>query len=288
VTSVQAWLPAAGLGAGAAAVAYWRRTLTVDGALAAGVIGCVVLRRGGLPAAAALLTFFGSSSALSRAGAGRKRAAPLAQAKGSRRDAWQVLANGGWATLSIALGPRRGGGGFVGALAAAGADTWATELGLLAKSPPRLITTWQPVAAGTSGGITPEGLAASIGGALSVGLAWCWLDDERRGLPTALVAGVLGSLVDSWLGATLQALYRCGRCNVLTEDAIHPRCGQPAVLLRGQRWATNDVINALATLVGAIAGAACWRAPFLNRFHTSRLRQVERLARTVDESARDI
>ena len=41
-----------------------------------------------------------------------------------QRDAWQVLANGGVATLSIMLGPQRGGGGFLGALSAAGADTW--------------------------------------------------------------------------------------------------------------------------------------------------------------------
>src|SRR6476661_8250662 len=105
------WLLAAVLGAGVAALAYWRRALTSDGALAAGAIGCVVLRRGGPPGAGALLAFFGSSSALSRLGASRKQAAPLAQAKGSRRDAWQVLANGAVATLSIGLGRRRGGGG---------------------------------------------------------------------------------------------------------------------------------------------------------------------------------
>jgi uncharacterized protein (TIGR00297 family) len=265
------WLPAALLGAGVAGLAYWRRTLTFDGALAAGVVGSVVFRRGGLAAAGALLMFFGSSSALSRMGVSRKQASPLAQAKGARRDTWQVLANGACATLSIALGRENGGGGFLGALAAAGADTWATELGLLARKPPRLITTWQPVAAGTSGGITPEGLAASVSGALSVGLAWAGLGGGWRGVPTALVAGVLGSLVDSWLGATLQALYRCPTCDMLTEERIHRRCRQPAVLLSGQAWATNDTINALATLAGAIAGAACWRvthSAFLNRFHT--------------------
>src|SRR5207248_1973783 len=111
--------------------------------------------RGGLPAAAALLAFFASSSALSRFGESRKRALPLAQAKGAQRDVWQVFANGFVATVSLAIGRDEA---FLGALAAAGADTWATELGMLASTPPRLITTLHRVEAGTSGGVTPVGL----------------------------------------------------------------------------------------------------------------------------------
>jgi uncharacterized protein (TIGR00297 family) len=250
------WLLAAGLGGGVAATAYWRRALTLDGALGAAVIGCIVFGRGGLPAAGALLAFFSSSSVLSRVGRGRKQRSPLAQAKGAQRDAWQVLANGGVATLSILLGPQRGGGGFLGALSAAGADTWATELGMLSRRDPRLITTLRPVAPGTSGGITIEGLSASLGGGLAVGLAWASLGGGWRGVPLAAAAGMCGSLVDSWLGATIQAVYRCPGCDALTEEPIHRRCGQRAELVRGQEWATNDTINALSTLAGAAIGAA--------------------------------
>lgn len=248
------WLLAGLLGSGVAAVAYRRQTLTVDGALGAAAVGCVVFERGGLPGAAALLAFFASSSGLSRVGESHKKSSPLAQAKGARRDIWQVLANGGAATLSIGLGQPRA---FVGALAAAGADTWATELGLLARNPPRLITTWQPVQAGTSGGITPEGLLASVGGACAVGLAWSALGGGWRNLLLAAFAGTCGSLVDSFLGATLQAEYHCPRCDVATEVAVHAVCGQRTELVHGQRWATNDAINALATLSGAAIGAAC-------------------------------
>jgi uncharacterized protein (TIGR00297 family) len=236
--------------------------LTVDGAIAAAVVGCVVFARGGLAAAGALLAFFGSSSALSKLGERRKQQSPLAQAKGSRRDMWQVLANGGIATLSLALGGRGSlvdsRGAFVGALAAAGADTWATELGLLATTRPRLITTLKPVPPGTSGGITAEGLAASVGGGLCVGLAWSLLGGGWRGLPIAIFAGTTGSLVDSWLGATVQALYRCAACDVLTEAAVHPACGGLAELKKGHPWVTNDIVNALATLAGAAVGTLCW------------------------------
>jgi uncharacterized protein (TIGR00297 family) len=250
---------AAFLGCGVAASAYWRRALTLDGAVAAAGVGCIVFGRGGLPAAGALLTFFITSSVLSRVGRGRKQRAPLAQAKGAQRDAWQVLANGGFATLSILLGRQRGGGAFLGALSAAAADTWATELGMLASRDPRLITTLRRVARGTSGGISPQGLAASLGGGLSIGLAWSCLGGGWRAVPLAVVAGMCGSVSDSLLGATLQALYLCPTCQALTEEPTHEVCGQHAELVRGQPWATNDAINALSTLGGTGVGAVCWQ-----------------------------
>lgn len=250
------------LGAAVAGLAYWRRALTGDGAGAAAAVGAVVFARGGAPATAALLAFFASSSALSRVGERRKRSAPLAQAKGARRDAWQVLANGGVATLSLLVGGRRhGGGAYVGALAAAGADTWATELGMLARRPPRLITTLQPVERGTSGGVTPEGLRASLAGASVVGLAWALLGGGWRDVWGALGAGMTGSLVDSLLGATVQAVYRCHACGELTEAPVHARCGRQATLVRGQTWLTNDAVNALATLAGAAVGAVWEHIP---------------------------
>jgi uncharacterized protein (TIGR00297 family) len=255
------WLLGAVLGSGVGAIAYWRRALTWDGAVAASVVGCIVFGRGGLPAAGALLGFFGTSSTLSRVGPSRKQQGSIAQAKGARRDAWQVLANGGFATLSILLGRERGDGGFLGALSAAGADTWATELGMWAGRNPRLITTLRPVAPGTSGGVTLEGLAASFGGGLSVGVAWSCLGGGWRAVPLSVFAGMAGSLIDSLLGATIQALYRCPTCGVSIEEPFHRPCGARAELLRGYSWATNDAVNALSTLAGAVIGAACWRRP---------------------------
>ena len=147
--------------------------LSPGGAVAAGLVGGTVLARGGLPAAGALVAFFVTSSALGRYKARAKaRRGVLAQAKGGRRDAWQVLANGGAGAVALALGGRRGAPAFLGALATAGADTWATELGLLASGPPRLVTTLRPVAPGTSGAVTPQGTLAAVGGALTVGATW--------------------------------------------------------------------------------------------------------------------
>ena len=249
---MRAWLAGAVLGVSVAGLAYWRRALTLDGALAAAVVGCVTFARGGWPVTSALLAFFGSSSLLSRLGEVRKQSLPLAQAKGARRDAWQVLANGGIATLCLGLGFRRG---AVGALAAAGADTWATELGLLARSTPRLITSMRSVPPGTSGGTTLEGLAASLGGALLVGVSAGAFGEGQQSVRAAVMAGLGGSLMDSVLGATLQAEYVCARCQEPTEHAVHPRCGFPATLHRGHAWMTNDTVNGLASLTGAAIGS---------------------------------
>jgi uncharacterized protein (TIGR00297 family) len=238
------WLLGAVLGSAVAALAYWRRSLTGNGALAAAGVGTIVFVRGGLPGAAALLAFFVSSSALSRGGA---------QAKGARRDAWQVLANGGAATLCLALGSR---GGFVGSLAAAAADTWATEIGMRAPHAPRMITTGRVVEPGTSGGVTALGLLASAGGATVVGAAWAVTTQTPRALRLALITGLCGSILDSLLGATVQALYRCPQCGALTESSAHQPCDERTQLVHGFEPVTNDTVNALATLAAAGLGAA--------------------------------
>ncbi|MBV9543212.1 MAG: DUF92 domain-containing protein, partial [Chloroflexi bacterium] len=236
-------------------VAYRRRTLTVDGAVAAAGVGAIVFARMGLRGAGALLAFFISSSALSRLS--RPEPGGFKQAKGARRDASQVLANGGVATVCAFMGWRSA---FVGALATAAADTWATEIGMRFGGTPRLVTTLRRVEAGTSGGMTLAGLLASLGGAATVSAVWSVLGGGAAALKPALIAGVAGALADSLLGATAQGLYRCSKCGALLESVgTHE-----AELLRGSRWVNNDVVNAGATLIGAVFAAA------LSRIHRTR------------------
>src|SRR3990170_4670055 len=130
----------------------WRLgALTGSGALAASLVGGLTYGLGGLPAAILLVAFFGSSSLLSRSYAGSKRKAAANFAKGGRRDWAQVAANGGlpvlafWGGASGLFPPPIAWVAFSAALATVNADTWATELGVLSKTPPRLITTGKPV-----------------------------------------------------------------------------------------------------------------------------------------------
>jgi uncharacterized membrane protein len=95
-------------------------------------------------------------------------------------------------------------------------------------------------------------LLASAAGALAVGLSQLPFAASRRSVRNALVAGVGGSVFDSLLGATLQASYFCPGCEVTTEDRRHAACGSFTELQHGLSWMTNDTVNALATLAGAV------------------------------------
>lgn len=244
-----------------ASVAYAVRALDFSGAVAATLLGALVYGLGGLDWALVLIAFFISSSLLSRLAKQRKSSLQATFSKGGRRDAAQVLANGGIAggiVLLHALFPQVDvlWVAFVGALAAVNADTWATELGVLSRTPPRLITTGKLVERGTSGGISLAGTLAAIGGALFISLVAALLRPVENGLAIALIAGVsglLGSLVDSLLGATLQAIYHCPMCARLTERHPLHTCGAKTSLAHGLAWMNNDAVNALCSLSGALA-----------------------------------
>lgn len=246
---------------------YWRGALSRSGALGALIVGTLMYGFGGLSWAVLLVAFFASSSALSFYRQQDKISLTRKLAKGHRRDLGQALANGGLAA-ALALGA----GLYphplwfvaaVGALATVNADTWATELGVLSPARPRLITTGQPVEAGTSGGVTAEGMGAALAGALFISLiagslwfaAGMSVEATLRLAGAGTAAGLLGSLVDSLLGATVQVVYICDRCNEETEQAVH-RCGQPTRYRRGWRWLNNDGVNFASSVVGAVIAVA--------------------------------
>src|SRR5205085_7234697 len=122
---------------------YRAGALTFDGAVAACLVGGTIFGFGGLGWAALLVLFFVSSSALSfvKVADARKVKAAETFEKGGRRDAAQVLANGGIAALlsllSLLMTSAAPGlfSGHVGALAAGTADTWAAEIVILSMCP---------------------------------------------------------------------------------------------------------------------------------------------------------
>lgn len=245
--------------------AAWRaHALTRDGAFAAALMGTLIFGLGGLPWAVLLLTFFITSSGLSRLFSRRKAALNEKFSKGSRRDWEQVAANGGLGMALILLqmafpDQHWPWWAYAGSLAAVNADTWATELGTLSRTAPRMITTWKKVEKGTSGGISLAGtLAALAGGAIIGGAAALFPASAGDGsrawlLPVGVaLAGLAGSLFDSLLGATFQAIYHCPTCQKETERHPTHTCGTPTRLLRGLPWLNNDGVNFAASLIGAL------------------------------------
>lgn len=243
-------------------LAYRRQALTVSGALGATLLGGIIFAFGGWVWGLLLVTFFVSSSLLTGYRHGEKRSLGEKFAKTGPRDALQTLANGGLgAALAVAYAIRPSVwlvAGFLGAMATVNADTWATEVGSLSRTPPRLITTWRPVARGTSGGISLAGTLAAAAGALLVG-AVAWAALPWRTAPgslvlvvTATLGGAVGAMADSLLGATVQAVYWCPYCQVETEQAVH-RCGTPTERTRGWPWLGNDLVNLTSSAAGALA-----------------------------------
>ncbi|GAP22449.1 YbhB/YbcL family Raf kinase inhibitor-like protein [Leptolinea tardivitalis] len=252
-----------------AAAAYFARALNRSGALAAFILGTVIFGIGGLNWAVLLLAFFLSSSFLSILFKHQKKAIAANFSKGSQRDAGQVAANGAIAGLCALLFPLLGQpvwlwAACAGALAAANADTWGTEIGILSKSKPRLITTGKPVDTGTSGGITWTGILAAFSGSLLIGLLAVLVKpaaitnslENNILLPIIVtLAGLAGSLIDSWIGATNQAMYYCDICQKATEKHPLHGCGNPTRLLRGAAWLNNDWVNTFCTFCGGLLAA---------------------------------
>ncbi len=232
------------------------KALDSGGAWMAGVVGGLIFGLGGLAWAALLLTFFISSSLLSRLFSARKADLFEKFEKGSTRDWGQVLANGGvGAFLAVVqlLYPDQVWPWLVcaAAFAAVNGDTWATELGVLSKAQPRLVTTGKPVERGTSGGVTWTGSLAALAGAALVGLVgWFFRPEIGFGVSVGLVglAGLLGTFVDSVLGATVQAIYY----DDVRKKETERQPNDDAKPIRGWAWMNNDVVNFIASVAGAV------------------------------------
>jgi uncharacterized protein (TIGR00297 family) len=180
----------------------------------------------------------------------------LATGSSARRTERQVMANGGVAAVAALAGSWVV---MAGALAAATADTWATEIGAFSPYPPRLITTGTKLVRGASGGVTLLGTLGGIAGALVIALLAQALTLRGTKPRTTLIAlaGIAGMLADSLIGATVQGMYECTACGARSERGDHV-CHAPVRLIKGWRWLDNDAVNLAATLVGAgvsLAGA---------------------------------
>jgi uncharacterized protein (TIGR00297 family) len=239
-------------------LAFRAQSLDRSGALAAVIVGTVVFGLGGLSWSVLLMVFFITSSALSRMFNQRKRGLAEKFSKGHERDAGQVFGNGGLATAFVAvhaLFPESGLGwvGFAAALAAVNADTWATELGVLNPHPPRLITNLNHVVEkGTSGGISLSGTLASLAGAFVIAFPASLFTGNWSLIPIITLAGLFGSLCDSFLGATVQAMYYCPTDNKETEKHPLHTCGTPTVHVRGWTWLDNDWVNFACGACGVV------------------------------------
>ncbi|MEN3337404.1 MAG: hypothetical protein V7647_1080 [Acidobacteriota bacterium] len=196
---------------GAVSIAgYVAGMLTISGALAGEILGLIIVLTAGWRGWTLLLATFVMAVVTSQIGLRHKLRLGIAEGRGGRRGGGNAVANTGvaaaaamLAALSYAPGPALV--GFVAALAAAGSDTMASEIGKAWSGPTVLFPAFRRVPAGTSGAVSLVGtvaglLGAGVLGAIAAGtrlIAW--------GALGPVVAGAtIGAFAESALGATLE------------------------------------------------------------------------------------
>ena len=233
----------------AAVFSYRRHLLTPSGVMIAIVLGFIVFWTGGVSAMAVFLFFFLSASMLSRLSDSRNTIAE----KTGRRDMMQVIANGVPAALMLVLYWISDNPLFLGAFAAAMAeaesDTAASSIGMLSSKPPLSILTFTPVPPGLSGGVSFLGTVSALAfssliAILHMGTSGC----SFKELFLIAASGFLGSLFDSFLGASVQVHYR-REDGSLTEKRFEN--GRKLERARGIPLIDNDAVNLLSGLFSA-------------------------------------
>lgn len=211
-----------------------------------------------------LFYMFASSSILTRYKKSQKKEFDLVVAKSGPRDYLQAICNLGIATIALIIYHITKEEAFIaaiiGSVAAANADSWASEIGGLSKSQPIMITTLKPVQKGISGGVTLTGMLGGVAGSLFIVLAATGtmsLIDPFKGntivlILASFVAGIFGFVFDSYLGAVFQSLYK-NTSDQLTESSANKK-----ELIKGFKWMDNDAVNFITTFVAAVVAAGIY------------------------------
>ena len=97
------------------------------------------------------------------------------------------------------------------------------------------------------------------GGSAAMALVLWAMGWGRAAALAALAGGVIGMILDSLLGATLQRRQWCERCKVPTERGVHS-CGAATRADGGLPWLDNDGVNALSTFAGACTAVIFYRS----------------------------
>lgn len=272
---------------------YKRRGVNESGAVV-GLTVAIILSLASPAYLISLAAFFFSSSRATKFRGDIKRKFEADFKEGGQRNWAQVLCNGGMAMVLAAFhlvecgaGARPvdfqtryvsswTGIGVMAAFACCNGDTWASELGsVLAKGDPYLITTWKRVPRGTNGGVSLAGLIMSWSGGLLIGLVYfaairMFVDQEvleSSSVQYPLIflggfAGLFGSIVDSFLGATLQYSGQTKDGHIVEKPAQGVRQVAGTFRLLNNH-AVNLVSSIITALVTSVVAVYVWRFFFI-------------------------
>ena len=231
-----------------------KKALTVDGALSAAAVGLWVLAWAGPLWLLPLFFFFISGTLLGRLN--KNRIAASDAKHGQPRDYRQVLCNGGiYAALATwAAGPDAAKAISLMTLtmAVSTADTWSSEIGQYFRQKTVDIWRWRPVPVGLSGGVSWAGTAGGLLGGLALSVCCSVLIFKNLNIDFVFrcaIGGFAGMLLDSLLGALVQARYRDPATGILSD-----RAGEGRVPERAWALLDNDGVNLWSNLLVTLGG----------------------------------
>lgn len=249
----------AGLSFLIAYIAYKRASLTDTGLFAAVFFATLIYVSGGVLLWLLLMVFFISSSLLTK----RNKKIRRIQEEKKGRNHIQVIANAGVTTVFSVIYFLTQQEVFllaaVTSIAASNADTWASEIGTLAKGNTYHILTFKKMQQGLSGGVTWLGTGASVFGALLIAALFMigMMVTSSLNISTLVTygfvvsfGGFLGSAIDSVFGALIQAKYQDQETGTIYEKKTLSK--QTLMLVSGFAIISNDMVNFLSTLATSI------------------------------------
>ncbi len=234
-------------------IAYRKRQLNLSGVVAAVVMGAAATVMGGFTSLSLYLFFLISAAVIGKLSK-RIRGLDRIHKKGGRRDAVQVLANGGAALAAMLIHAFDSSpvylAVFTACLAEACSDTWASEIGVLSKSEPVSILTFTKVPKGLSGGVSLLGTCSAMLSSILYGIfAFSCYDGINLSLVMVVIfSSFAGVMTDSMLGATLQAHFYDEKEDIITEHS-RDREGNALKLVRGLRFMDNDMVNLTSNII---------------------------------------
>lgn len=235
--------------------AYALRAITHDGILAALLTAVTLYTLGNVHIASALLIFFVFGSAVSKIKNNRKRLAESGQESAGARNWRQVLANSLPASAIVWVSLIFPGHDYLGLLAiavfaAAQADTFSSELGMLGNGKVFNILTGKPVPSGLSGGVSWTGFGAGLLGSMLLSLLALPVYG-LAGFIFSTIIGFVGSVLDSVLGATLQRKYLSAKGTLQDKQEalqVSPVRGVAAISNNAVNLMTLSILTAAAML----------------------------------------